>query len=178
MRPLFVRPPTPSTPEKKEHGASVPDTGRRFRPEVQGLRAVAVLLVLVYHLDPDLLPGGYVGVDVFFVISGFLITSLLYREVGERGRVSIARFYVRRVRRLLPASTVVLLVTGAVSLAFLPVTRLSDTAWQLIASAVYAENLYLAHQAVDYLASDAPPSAVQHFWSLAVEEQFLSLIHI
>ncbi|WP_017569949.1 acyltransferase family protein, partial [Nocardiopsis halotolerans] len=74
-------------------------TGRRFRPEVQGLRAVAVLLVLAYHLDSGLLPGGYVGVDVFFVISGFLITSLLYREATEHDRVSISGFYVRRVRR-------------------------------------------------------------------------------
>lgn len=172
MRPLFVRPPTPGTQQERDHGASAAQTGRRFRPEVQGLRAVAVLLVLIYHLDPDLMPGGYVGVDVFFVISGFLITSLLYREAGKNGRISIARFYVRRVRRLLPASTVVLLVTGAVALVFLPITRLSDTAWQLIASAAYVENLYLAQQAVDYLASDAPPSPVQHFWSLAVEEQF------
>ncbi|GHD21721.1 acyltransferase [Nocardiopsis kunsanensis] len=172
MRPLFVRPPTPSTQNGRDHGASAARAERRFRPEVQGLRAVAVLLVLVYHLDPDLVPGGYVGVDVFFVISGFLITSLLYREAGEHGRISIARFYVRRVRRLLPASTVVLLVTGAVALVFLPITRLSEAAWQLIASAAYVENLYLAQQAVDYLASDAPPSPVQHFWSLAVEEQF------
>ncbi|NYH53996.1 peptidoglycan/LPS O-acetylase OafA/YrhL [Nocardiopsis arvandica] len=147
-------------------------TGRRFRPEVQGLRAVAVLLVLVYHLNPALLPGGYVGVDVFFVISGFLITSLLYREAGEHGRVSISGFYVRRVRRLLPAATTVLLTTGVVAFFVLPVTRLADTAWQLVASAAYVENLYLARQAVDYLASDTPPSPVQHFWSLSVEEQF------
>ncbi|WDZ92244.1 acyltransferase [Nocardiopsis sp. HUAS JQ3] len=147
-------------------------TGRRFRPEVQGLRAVAVLLVLVYHLNPALLPGGYVGVDVFFVISGFLITSLLYREATEHGKVSIGGFYVRRIRRLLPAATTVLLVTGAVALFLLPVTRLVDTAWQLVASAAYVENLYLAQQAVDYLAADDPPSPVQHFWSLSVEEQF------
>ncbi|QUX21557.1 MULTISPECIES: acyltransferase family protein [Nocardiopsis] len=147
-------------------------TERRFRPEVQGLRAVAVLLVLVYHLDPSLLPGGYVGVDVFFVISGFLITSLLYREASGQGRVSVARFYARRVRRLLPAATVVLVVTGAASYFLLPVTRLTDTMWQLVASAAYVENLYLARQSVDYLASEVAPSPVQHFWSLSVEEQF------
>ncbi|WP_316042349.1 acyltransferase family protein [Nocardiopsis sp. CNR-923] len=139
---------------------------------MQGLRAVAVLLVLVYHLDPRLLPGGYVGVDVFFVISGFLITSLLLREATEHGRVGLRRFYVRRVRRLLPASTVVLAATGAAALVLLPVTRLTDTAWQLVASAAYVENLYLADQAVDYLAAETPPSPVQHFWSLSVEEQF------
>ena len=139
---------------------------------MQGLRALAVLLVLVYHLDPDLLPGGYVGVDVFFVISGFLITSLLLREVAENGRIRLARFYVRRVRRLLPAATLVLLVTGVVSLVVLPVTRLGDTAWQLLASAAYVENLYLADQSLDYLAAETPPSPVQHYWSLSVEEQF------
>ncbi|MFW6639139.1 acyltransferase family protein [Nocardiopsis algeriensis] len=149
-----------------------PGAQRRFRPEVQGLRAVAVLLVLVHHLDPGLLPGGYVGVDVFFVISGFLITSQLYREAVAGGRVSVRGFYVRRVRRLLPAATAVLVVTGAVSLAVLPVTRLTDTMWQLVASAAYVENLYLARQSVDYLAAEAPPSPVQHFWSLSVEEQF------
>lgn len=142
---------------------------------MQGLRAIAVLLVVVYHLNPDLLPGGYVGVDVFFVISGFLITALLYRETTGRGRVLLGRFYARRVRRLLPAATVVLVSTGAAALVFLPVTRLTETVWQLLASAVYAENLYLAHQTVDYLASDTPPSPVQHFWSLAVEEQFYLL---
>ncbi|MFD3684297.1 acyltransferase family protein [Nocardiopsis sp. NPDC058631] len=152
--------------------ATPPGSERRFRPEVQGLRAVAVLLVLVYHLNPALLPGGYVGVDVFFVISGFLITSLLYREATAHGHVSIGGFYVRRVRRLLPAATVVLLGTGIVSFFVLPVTRLTDTAWQLAASAFYVENLYLARQAVDYLAADTPPSPVQHFWSLSVEEQF------
>ena len=128
--------------------ATRPGTERRFRPEVQGLRAVAVLLVLVYHLNPALLPGGYVGVDVFFVISGFLITSLLYREATTHGRVSIGGFYVRRVRRLLPAATVVLLSTGVVAYFLLPVTRLTDTAWQLAASAFYVENLYLARQEI------------------------------
>ncbi|MFI6575045.1 acyltransferase family protein [Nocardiopsis sp. NPDC050513] len=176
MRPNLVWRATPPTTPRPGDGAEHPHSAsrgdRRFRPEVQGLRAVAVLLVLVYHLDPRLLPGGYVGVDVFFVISGFLITSLLLREATEHGRVGLRRFYVRRVRRLLPASTVVLVATGAAALVLLPVTRLTDTAWQLVASAAYVENLYLADQAVDYLAAETPPSPVQHFWSLSVEEQF------
>ncbi|GAA3740777.1 peptidoglycan/LPS O-acetylase OafA/YrhL [Spinactinospora alkalitolerans] len=149
-----------------------PADGRRFYPEVQGLRAVAVLLVVVYHIDADLIPGGYVGVDVFFVISGFLITTMLIREVHREGRVSLAGFYVRRIRRILPAATLVLAVTGVCAYLLLPLTRLEDTALQLIASAAYAENLYLAHQAVDYLAAEAAETPVQHFWSLAVEEQF------
>ncbi|MGI5121915.1 acyltransferase family protein [Marinactinospora thermotolerans] len=144
----------------------------RFRPEVQGLRALAVLLVAVYHLDADLMPGGYVGVDVFFVISGFLITTLLVREAEREGRISLAGFYARRIRRILPAATLVLVVTGVATVLLLPATRLEDTARQLIASALYVENLYLAGQAVDYLAAETVPSPVQHFWSLAVEEQF------
>ncbi|MFE1079655.1 acyltransferase family protein [Nocardiopsis alba] len=173
MRPPAL-PAQPSVPPggRPSVGGASARASTRFRPEVQGLRALAVMLVLVYHLSPGLIPGGYVGVDVFFVISGFLITSLLLREVERNGRVSLSGFYVRRVRRLLPAATVVLLVTGAVSLVVLPVTRLGDTAWQLAASAFYVENLYLADQALDYLAAETPPSPVQHFWSLSVEEQF------
>ncbi|TDQ45510.1 acyltransferase family protein [Actinorugispora endophytica] len=147
----------------------------RFRPEVQGLRAVAVLLVVVYHLDEKLLPGGYVGVDVFFVISGFLITSLLIREVRSRGAVSLGRFYVRRVRRILPAATLVLVATAVATAVLLPATRWEQTAVELAASAAYAENLVLAGQTVDYLAAEEAPSPVQHFWSLAVEEQFYLL---
>jgi peptidoglycan/LPS O-acetylase OafA/YrhL len=170
-----MRSPDVSSPQASLERPGARGHERRFRPEVQGLRAVAVLLVLVYHLSPELLPGGYVGVDVFFVISGFLITSLLLREVREHGRVSLPGFYVRRVRRLLPAATVVLLATGATALVLMPVTRLGDTAWQLLASAAYIENLYLADQALDYLAAETAASPVQHFWSLSVEEQFYVL---
>ncbi|WP_242677359.1 acyltransferase family protein [Streptomonospora litoralis] len=148
---------------------------RRFLPEVQGLRAVAVGLVLVYHVDHDLLPGGYVGVDVFFVISGFLITSLLLREARETGRVSLAAFYIRRIRRILPAAGLVLAVTGAAAFWLLPAPRLAETARELAASAFYVENLFLAAESVDYLAAEAAASPVQHFWSLAVEEQFYLL---
>nr|WP_255429796.1 acyltransferase family protein [Streptomonospora sp. PA3] len=144
-------------------------------PEVQGLRAVAVALVLVYHVDHDLLPGGYVGVDVFFVISGFLITSLLLREARGSGRVALGAFYVRRIRRILPAAGLVLAVTGLVSLWALPSPRLAETARELVASAFYVENLFLAQHSVDYLAAESAASPVQHYWSLAVEEQFYLL---
>lgn len=152
-----------------------PPTQRRFFPEVQGLRALAVVIVLVYHVNHELLPGGYVGVDVFFVISGFLITTLMLREARTHGRVSLRNFYIRRVRRILPAATLVLVVTGVLAFVVLPAPRLGDTAVQLIASAAYVENLYLAHQSVDYLAAETAASPVQHFWSLAVEEQFYLL---
>lgn len=152
-----------------------PEPARRFLPEVQGLRAVAVLLVLVYHLDADLVPGGYIGVDVFFVISGFLITSLLLREVRSSGAVALGRFYIRRIRRILPAATLVLVTTTIAVVALLPATRLEQAAIELAASAAYAENIVLAQQTVDYLAAEDAPSPVQHFWSLAVEEQFYLL---
>ncbi|MFW5418091.1 acyltransferase [Nocardiopsis sp. CNT-189] len=163
--------PTQSQPAPAPPAAR-PAPPRRFFPEVQGLRALAVALVVVYHVDKELLPGGYIGVDVFFVISGFLITTLLLREAREQGRVSLSGFYIRRVRRILPAATVVLLATGAAAMALLPSAQLLDTAKQLAASALYVQNLLLAHESVDYLAAGAAESPVQHFWSLAVEEQF------
>ncbi|WP_269082787.1 acyltransferase family protein [Allosalinactinospora lopnorensis] len=154
---------------------AAPSAQRRFFPEVQGLRALAVIIVLIYHVDHELLPGGYVGVDIFFVISGFLITTLMLREASTHGRVSLTGFYIRRIRRILPAATLVLVATGIASFLLLPSTRLQDTALQLIASAAYVENLFLAQQSVDYLAAETAASPVQHFWSLAVEEQFYLL---
>ena len=95
----------------------------RFRPDIQGLRAVAVGLVLLYHAGLTLFPGGYVGVDVFFVISGFLITGMLVRQAEERGRIDLADFYARRIRRILPAATVVLAFVAIITLLVLPRTR-------------------------------------------------------
>lgn len=143
-----------------------------FRPDIQGLRAIAVLLVLVFHVFPSALPGGYIGVDVFFVISGFLISGLLMRESHETGTVRLGSFYERRIRRLLPAATLVICVSAAGTILFLPQTRWTDTGWQLLASAFYVENWYLYFQSVDYLRSDVSPGPFQHFWSLSVEEQF------
>jgi peptidoglycan/LPS O-acetylase OafA/YrhL len=140
-----------------------------FRGDIEGLRAVAVLLVLGFHAGVPFLSGGFVGVDVFFVISGFLITGLMHREVARTGRLSLARFWARRVRRLLPATAVVLGTVALMTLVVLPVTRWATTAWDIGASALYVVNWRLAEQSVDYLAAEAAPSPVQHFWSLAVE---------
>src|SRR4051812_9277470 len=161
----------PVSPPAVSRATAAP-RARTFLPEVQALRALAVMLVVVYHFWPNRLPGGYVGVDVFFVISGFLITSHLHREVVDRGRVSLSRFYARRARRLLPAALLVLAVTGLASFAFLPVTRWAANAGEILASTLYVQNWLLASRAVDYSASAAAASAVQHFWSLSVEEQF------
>ncbi|MCU1606053.1 MAG: acyltransferase 3 [Modestobacter sp.] len=145
---------------------------RTFLPEVQALRALAVALVVVYHFWPNRLQGGYVGVDVFFVISGFLITSHLHRELLTRGTVSLRAFYARRARRLLPASLLVLVVATLASWLFLPVTRWAATAKEVLASTFSVQNWLLATRAVDYSALDDAASPVQHFWSLSVEEQY------
>jgi peptidoglycan/LPS O-acetylase OafA/YrhL len=145
---------------------------RGFRPDIQGLRALAVSMVVVYHLYPSLLPGGFAGVDVFFVISGFLITGHLLREYRKTGTVSLLGFWGRRAKRLLPAAALVLTVTWLASRLVLPPTRLAETATQIRASALYFQNWQLAWNAVDYLKSDSAATPVQHFWSLSVEEQF------
>lgn len=145
---------------------------RKFRPEIQLLRAIAVMAVVVYHIQPSWLPGGFVGVDVFFVISGYLITAHMLKEVESTGRLSLSQFWANRARRILPAATLAIVVTSIVSLFVLPSTQLVDATKQGIASALYIQNFLLADQSVDYLGQDAAPSPFQHFWSLSVEEQF------
>jgi peptidoglycan/LPS O-acetylase OafA/YrhL len=153
--------------------ADRPDAnGRGFRPDIQGLRALAVSMVVIYHLYPSLVPGGYVGVDVFFVTSGFLITGHLWRGYQRDGRVRLLDFWGRRARRLMPAAALVLTVTWVVARLLLPPGRLADTAGQIRASALYFQNWQLAHEAVNYLTSNDAATPVQHFWSLSVEEQF------
>ena len=152
--------------------SSLAPTSNAFRADIQGLRAVAVMAVLLYHLWPALVPGGYIGVDVFFVISGYLITGMLVREAERTDRVSLARFYARRIARLVPAATATLLVVGLVSFAILPRLRWQNTAAEITASTFYVENWLLIRKSVDYLASASTASPVQHFWSLSVEEQF------
>lgn len=145
---------------------------RVFRPDIQGLRAIAVSAVVLYHLRPSLLPGGFVGVDVFFVVSGYLITAHLAGSAARTGRVHVLDFWARRARRLLPAAALVLAVAWVLSRFVLPPSRLPAAAQQVRASALYMQNWVLAHDAVDYLNSADAPSPVQHFWSLSVEEQF------
>jgi peptidoglycan/LPS O-acetylase OafA/YrhL len=144
----------------------------RSRGEVQALRAAAVAVVVVYHFWPDRLPGGFVGVDVFFVISGFLITAHLMREVTRTGSVSLAQFWARRARRLLPASLLVLLVSAVGVLVLVPQVYWQQFLKEITASALYVQNWVLASDSIDYLAAENIASPAQHFWSLSVEEQF------
>jgi peptidoglycan/LPS O-acetylase OafA/YrhL len=143
-----------------------------FRPDIEGLRAVAVLAVVLFHAGLPGVPGGFVGVDVFFVVSGFLITGLLWRELRATGRVRPATFYGARARRLLPAGIVVLVATAAASAWLLPPLQARAVLGDALASALYVGNYRLAVQGTDYLAADTPPSPFQHYWSLGVEEQF------
>jgi peptidoglycan/LPS O-acetylase OafA/YrhL len=131
-----------------------------------------VLLVVLYHADVPGVTGGFVGVDVFFVISGFLITLALKAEADREGRISFSRFYGRRMRRLLPPAALVLVFTVVMAAFVLPVTQAQSVVKDVFYSAIYAINYRLALEGVDYQNATAPPSPLQHFWSLAVEEQF------
>ena len=146
------------------------------RGDIQALRAVAVGLVVVFHLWPGRLTGGYVGVDVFFVISGYLITGHLLRDIERSGRVRLGRFWMRRIRRLMPSALLVLLLTTVATLLVVPEQYWRQFLRQVVASTLYVENWALAGESVDYLAADSDPSPVQHYWSLSVEEQFYILL--
>ncbi len=145
---------------------------REVRPEIQALRALAVLAVVTNHLWPAVITGGYVGVDIFFVISGYLITSHLLRELESRGTIGLRSFWARRARRLLPASLLVLAVSAIAAIVFIPQNLWQLVMRQIAASALYVQNWILASDAQDYFASANSPSPVTHYWSLSAEEQF------
>src|SRR5580704_4136136 len=157
-------------PSGDESGTAPGD--RSFRPDVQGLRAVAVLLVVLYHANVPDLTGGFVGVDVFFVISGFVITGLLLRERHSTGPTSLFSFYARRCRRILPAATLVVVVTVIAAYVFLGVVAGSGTADDGRWAAAFLANVHFERVGTNYLLSQQLPSPLQNFWSLSVEEQF------
>ena len=176
-------PPAAAPPEPPPHEPVAPEPARtsptrqeevhpRHRNDIQGLRAVAVLLVALSHAGVGFLKGGYVGVDVFFVLSGFLITGLLLAEARRRRYVSLAEFYLRRARRILPAATLTLIVTDLAAYHLLNIVRAKQYLTDSISSVFFAANFHFAAQGTNYFAQGQPPSPFQHFWSLAVEEQF------
>ncbi|MBX3025824.1 acyltransferase [bacterium] len=151
------------------------DWSGRFRPDIEGLRGLAVVPVVLYHAAVPGFAGGYVGVDVFFVLSGYLITGLLLREAAATGAVALAAFYARRARRILPAAALVLVATLLASALCLPPVRVPDIAVDGGWAALFSANLRFALQATDYLQADRAPSPLLHYWSLGVEEQFYLL---
>jgi peptidoglycan/LPS O-acetylase OafA/YrhL len=155
--------------------APVSPAGRAFRPDVEGVRAIAVLLVIAAHAGVDQIAGGYVGVDVFFVLSGFLITGLLLKSYDSEHRISLLGFYARRMRRILPASTLVLLATVVGSYVYLGASRATHIAGDAQWTALFAGNLNFIQQSTNYFDAQLPPSPLQQYWTLGVEEQFYAL---
>ena len=159
------------TPDR-EVPARLPRVG--YIPALDGLRALAVVAVLLYHGDVKWMPGGFLGVDVFFVISGYLITSLLLGDWREHNKIRFARFYLRRARRLLPALFLMMGVVALYALLFLPDT-VGELRGQSVAALLYVENWYLIFHDVSYFVAVGRPGLLNHVWSLAVEEQFYLL---
>lgn len=160
---------------KKTAPETAPLKRSALRADIQALRAVAVLFVVVNHIWPMRLSGGYVGVDVFFVISGYLITAHLLREIRVSDRVALPRFYARRAKRLLPAALLVGVVTLIATVIWVPAERWARIAQEIFASAAYVENWVLTASSVNYSARGQASTPAQHYWSLSVEEQFYLL---
>ncbi|HET9492773.1 MAG TPA: acyltransferase, partial [Chloroflexia bacterium] len=142
-----------------------------YLPGLDGLRAVAVIAVLLYHAGLPLFAGGFLGVEVFFVISGFLITSLLLAEWNANGRIDLPAFWLRRARRLLPAVYTLVVVVLVVAVVFLP-EEVSMLRGDGAAAFTYVTNWYLIFNERSYFEAMGRPSMLLHLWSLAVEEQF------
>lgn len=155
-------------------GRPAPD-GTAYRADIDGLRAVSILFVVAFHAGVPGFRGGYVGVDVFFVISGYLITGLLLAEQRRRGRVSLAEFFARRIRRLLPLSSLVISVTLVAGMALLPPVQREGLVHDARAAALYVANWRYAGQAVAYADAEVTDSFLTHYWSLSIEEQYYLL---
>ncbi|HQA22115.1 MAG TPA: acyltransferase, partial [Rhodoglobus sp.] len=166
-----------STAQSSDRSATIPSRPeaavQRRLPGLDGLRAIAVIVVIAFHFVPAAAPGGYLGVDVFFVISGFLITTLLLRERSRTGRVSVPRFWLRRARRLLPALAVVVLTCGAAA-AVIGGDVLVHLGSQVLGAATFSSNWLYIVQGTSYFATTSP-ELFRNLWSLAVEEQFYLL---
>lgn len=161
-----------TTPGSSRARAAQAMPALQVRGDIQGLRAIAVLLVALAHAGVPGLTGGYIGVDVFFVLSGYLITSILLHEATTTGRLSLVSFYAKRARRILPAATAVLIAVAVFATGFLPYTRTDQILSELVWAALFGANILFGRQSTDYFATDLPASPYQHYWSLAVEEQF------
>jgi len=157
-------------PQIKENNLSIKS---RYRPEIDGLRAFAVVAVIINHFNKEILPNGYLGVDIFFVISGFVITSSLYQRPSKNFKDFISGFYERRIKRLVPALAIFVLITSIAICLFNPFPRIS--LWTGITSLFGLSNLYLLERVTDYFAQSTELNVFTHTWSLGVEEQFYIL---
>ncbi|KMK65655.1 acyltransferase family protein [Puniceibacterium sp. IMCC21224] len=161
----------PSLPPESHPAAAQSHTSLPYRPEIDGLRAIAVLSVVLYHFGVPVLGGGFVGVDIFFVISGFLIGGILWREQDETGKLNLRRFYVRRFRRLAPAFFAMALVTTLLGWALLLPFEFREYGKTLIAAVVYLSNVFF-YRGAGYFDGASEEKPLLHTWSLSVEEQF------
>src|SRR3954469_18223247 len=157
-------------PQRSRGSAPLSQPSPKYRPDVDGLRAIAVMLVLNYHAFPDAMPGGFIGVDVFFVISGFLITGIITREL-ELGRFSLVEFYNRRIRRIFPALIVVLAVTLALGWFWMLPEAFAQLGSDSFASAAFLANIALWLQ-FGYFDVESAKKALLHLWLVGIEEQF------
>src|ERR1700738_3357543 len=142
----------------------------RYRPDIDGLRAIAVMLVLNYHAFPEAMPGGFIGVDIFFVISGFLITGIIAREL-DLGRFSLLGFYARRIRRIFPALIVVLCATLVLGWLWMLPAAYAQLGSDVFSSAAFFANIALLLQS-GYFDIESARKPLLHLWSLGIEEQF------
>jgi peptidoglycan/LPS O-acetylase OafA/YrhL len=161
--------PMPAAPERARHGF---EAALSYRPHLDGLRALAVYLVVAFHAGVRGFDGAFVGVDVFFVLSGYLVTRILIRDLLDHGRIDFGRFYARRFRRILPAAATVLILTGLLYAVVATPLQASDASSGYRACFLYVANWHFISQSTNYFASTISASPVLHFWSLAVEEQF------
>ncbi len=164
--------PTPPTRDATTITDRTGADGGRFRGDIQGLRAIAVLVVIGAHAVVPGFRGGFIGVDVFFVVSGFLITQLIVTGIQRDDHFSLGRFYARRARRIVPAATLVLAVTVAASIIYFNFIDALDATRDALWAAFFAANIRFGTQGIDYFSLEDSASPLQHYWSLAVEEQF------
>src|SRR6202163_77620 len=142
----------------------------RYRPDIDGLRAIAVMLVVNFHAFPEAMPGGFIGVDIFFVISGFLITGIVVRELDQK-RFSLLAFYNRRIRRIFPALIVVLCVTLVLGWLWMLPAAYAQLSSDVFASAAFFANIAVLLQS-SYFDIESAKKPLLHLWSLGIEEQF------
>src|SRR4051812_24818470 len=149
-----------------------------YRPDLDGLRTVAVYLVLLFHAGLTWFAGGFIGVDLFFCLSGFLVTSVLVTELQATGSLRVGRFYSRRVRRLLPAAVVVVVATCLAFLLLWSVVRRVSLVGDAVSALLYYANFHFLAASGDYFATDIDKSPFLHFWSLSIEEQFYAFFPV